>query len=110
MLSNKSADSGCDGWSSPAEFRMGGDELGTVGAQPDAYEEIFSPPGESMTNSSVYGWSDNGLPWDTNDRTVSASDTIAPYALFGDSGEIAEQQLKAGRSLADVLDQWLAAN
>nr|POE93455.1 metallothionein expression activator [Quercus suber] len=110
MLSQKTPNDYYEDWSSPAEFSMNNNELGPINAQPDPIEDIFSPPGESMTDSSVYGWSDNDLPFEHNDINARPHDSFAPSAVFDRNDEMTNDLSKAGKTLADVLDQWLADN
>nr|POE51127.1 metallothionein expression activator [Quercus suber] len=107
MLSQKSPNSCYDGWSSPENFEVNNNQLSAISAQSNPYEQTFSPPGESMTNSSVYGWSDNDLPMENHDFNGTPHDTAAPSSVFDGSDGIINDHFKAGGTLADMLDQWL---
>lgn len=101
------AGSSFNGGSSPADvdfFTHGFDAA--VHSEPNPGFDAFSPPGESNTNSSVCNSDGDADPFRefTNSSTEFVKSTTAElFAPFGDVDVV-------GRSLADVLDDWITAH
>lgn len=96
-----------DGGSSPAEINFFNNFDAGVGTQPDVGFDAFSPPGESHGSSSIYNYSDNDafLEKELNDFVTTAAPSGSMFATAMPSVDAG-----SGRTLADMLDDWITTH